>query len=359
MASKQNNNEVNAIAIAAPMYIVIKVKKFLIGFVILLAIIAISGLYSSTAKSTQGYSPTTSAAASASDSMGTRSNSIIESKSIETNPSMKSNNSSSKKNPPSSSSQATTMKDSKFNLSSVQLDKPFGSGVDKKTLEFYHCGGNNGEGVGENKQPVLVKEVILLHGAAFTKEDWVTSGILEQFCLKGSEVDVESTTKESAKQSTERKSFRFLALDLSVRADGDGFRNAVESLIQSGALSGNPVAVISPSAGGKAIVSLAENQNNLKKLISHWIPVASGAVLQVKDDDDNLTNFSSVGVRVLAINGDGDKMGKKVTQKLVKSIEGAKGLELKGGHPCYLDSPNEFVDSVMDFINDGGFKNDS
>ena len=86
----------------------------------------------------------------------------------------------------------------------------------------------------------------------------------------------------------------------------------------------------------------------MKKLIKVWIPVASPAVLSVRDDAP-LAAFSLARIPVLAINGDQDVMGKKVTKKL-ESVANAKGVELKGSHAVYLDSPNIFVDTVMDFF---------
>jgi len=196
--------------------------------------------------------------------------------------------------------------------------------------------------------------MILLHGAKYTKEDWSTSGILDDICIKGA----------AGGGDSDSGGFSITALDLSVKADGDGFIDAFDALVNQGVLSGKPLVVISPSASGKSIVSLGASAMNpmtsssakavLKKMIKVWIPVASPAVLSVKEDGV-LRSFSSLGIEILAINGDGDGMGKRVTQRLVQV--GAKGVELKGGHAVYLDSPNEFVETVLSFME--GWKDQS
>jgi hypothetical protein len=43
---------------------------------------------------------------------------------------------------------------------------------------------------------------------------------------------------------------------------------------------------------------------------------------------------------------DGEE-GENATKRL-QSLAGAKILELEGGHPCYLDSPDAFVDAILE-----------
>jgi vacuolar-type H+-ATPase subunit F/Vma7 len=216
--------------------------------------------------------------------------------------------------------------------SSVQLSLPYGSGSDKKSLEYLHCGTKFTESSLMKKD----LELILLHGAKFKKEDWSSSGVLADFCLKG------------------KHHISVVAIDLSVTADGLGFQDAYEALVRGKVISGHPVVVISPSASGRAIVSMGRiaagsgNYSILKSIIKVWIPVASPAVLSVRDDAA-LASFSLAGIPVFAINGDQDNMGKKVTKKL-ESTTHAKGGELNGGHAVYLDSPKLFVDIVMRFL---------
>ena len=146
------------------------------------------------------------------------------------------------------------------------------------------------------------------------------------------------------------------ALDLPVRADGLELESAFDALVKEDVLSGNPVIVVTPSASGKSIVSLVTEGNTLvlKKIVRAWMPVASNAVLGVKDDEA-FQIFSELDISILAMNGDKDLMGRDVTKKLVE-VAGAKGVEMEGSHPCYLDSPTYFVDTIISFIN--GLKTD-
>jgi hypothetical protein len=225
-----------------------------------------------------------------------------------------------------------TMVESIDTRSSVPLSLPYGQGIDGKTLEYTHCGTKFNKSTFKDEDI----EFILLHGAKYTKDDWTSSGIPSEMCLKG------------------QPHISVTAVDLSVRSEGVGFRDAFNALVEGKVISGNSIVVISPSASGKAIVSLGSaaaeigDYEALKKLIKVWIPVASPAVLSVRDDAP-LAAFSLARIPVLAINGDQDVMGKKVTKKL-ESVANAKGVELKGSHAVYLDSPNIFVDTVMDFF---------
>jgi hypothetical protein len=203
----------------------------------------------------------------------------------------------------------------------VQMDLPYGSGTDKKSLSYYHCGST----ISSSSYTSKDNEILLLHGAAFTKENWVESEILQNLCLKGND-----NISENGRLSV-------TALDLSVQADGNGLKSAFDSLIEKGVLSGNPLVVVTPSASGKTIVSMiTDNESSLlRDIVKVWMPVASFAVMSVKNDNV----FKE------------DKKGKSVTKRLV-DFANAKGVEIKGGHPCYLDSPVVFVDTILSFLHD-------
>ena len=82
-----------------------------------------------------------------------------------------------------------------------------------------------------------------------------------------------------------------------------------------------------------------------------WIPVAAGAVLSTSREA--LEIFVDLEIPILAIYGDQDAKGKDSSNRLAGEA-GAWTLELEGRHPCYLDSPNEFIRAVIDFIDNGG-----
>jgi hypothetical protein len=230
----------------------------------------------------------------------------------------------------------------------VRMSLPYGSGNDKKSLSYYHCGPTiTSSSLSSSSSKDI--EILLLHGAAFTKANYMESNILQNLCTKGNK-NISHTGRVSV-----------TALDLSVQADGQGLKSAFDALVQENVLSGKPVVVVSPSASGKSIVSMVSsssssssqsktNQSLLKDVVKVWMPVASSAVLKVKKDDE-FKIFTKLNIPILAMNGDRDEMGQRVTKKLV-DVANAKGVSMKGGHPCYLDSPIVFVDVILSFLHE-------
>lgn len=229
-----------------------------------------------------------------------------------------------------------------------------------KQLPYYHCGPSAQE---QQQQEEKVTELVLLHGAAFSKEDWKTSGILEMFCQVNNNNN-NNNNLESKNNSGRRLSSTFnfqrplsvTALDFPVSSYGSDLQEAFESLTAEHVLSGNPVTILSPSASGKAIISLGEmsqyttsidKSSILESILKAWIPVASGSVLTTYPEA--LQEFKNKNVEILAIYGDMDNMGKEATKRLV-DVSDARGVELKGRHPVYLDSPEEFVEEVLRFL---------
>lgn len=207
------------------------------------------------------------------------------------------------------------------------------------TLDYYHCGPLP---TSKSTESSSLSELVLLHGAAFTKEDWKSSGILDKFC------DINNNEDEGNLSTT--------AWDLPVSTNGDELIAAYTAMVEKGVLSGGAVTFVTPSASGKALTSLGDDtaqqkHDKLKSMVNGWIPVASGSVL--KSTDEALATYVQASIPVLAIHGDEDAMGKKVTERLVELTK-AKGVELEGRHPVYLDSPDEFVMGVLKFMEDNG-----
>lgn len=69
---------------------------------------------------------------------------------------------------------ANNNNDNDFSLETGEFD----GGDDLKTIAYYRCGKHENEEIPDHKQ----MDLVLLHGSAFTKEDWKSSGILGQFC---------------------------------------------------------------------------------------------------------------------------------------------------------------------------------
>jgi len=188
-------------------------------------------------------------------------------------------------------------------------------------IPYYHCSGKGG-----NK----VVDVVLLHGAHFTKENWKTSGILEKLCA----IETLSVT----------------ALDLSVRAKHKELEEVLQGLADKNLVKLPIAAIVTPSASGSTIVDFMNSGsvNDIKKYFSRWIPVASPAVMSATTDE--LAKLKDISLPILAIHGDKDASGRKTSERL-HSEAGATVVELEGRHPCYLDSPDAFIKSVLKFLN--------
>lgn len=225
------------------------------------------------------------------------------------------------------------------------IDKSFESVVTEgvvDNLPYLTCGESD---INESSEQ---REILLLHGAKFTKENWKESGIFESLCLLGNQ-----------KKKGDEAGLTVTAVDLSTKADGISLNDAFEGLKRKRVLTGKPVVLVTPSASGMAALTLANSYKStevedreheyLEKIVKAWVPVASMAVL-VPQEADDLTVFKSSNIPVLAINGDEDEGGKKATERLV-DLSGATGVEMAGGHPCYLESPDKFVETLLEFTN--------
>lgn len=187
-------------------------------------------------------------------------------------------------------------------------------------VPFYRCTGTGKDGDGIT--------LVLLHGAKFSKEDWKRSGILKDFCEREA-----------------KKKINYYAIDLPVSSDYKDLMNFLDAVSDIA----KPVSLVTPSASGKTMVSWAASSavhETLPRYVRQWIPVAALAVNSAPDDD--LRKLDST-LSILAVYGDADTPGKASSEKL-KSLAGAKILEQVGRHPCYLDSPKEFVTEVSHFI---------
>jgi hypothetical protein len=91
-------------------------------------------------------------------------------------------------------------------------------------------------------------------------------------------------------------------------------------------------------------------KETLPKYIERWIPVASGAFLTAPERD--IRRLQGL-LPILAIYGDKDRAGKQSSERL-QALAGATTLEMVGTHPCYLDSPKEFVYEVIKFVDSQG-----
>jgi pimeloyl-ACP methyl ester carboxylesterase len=193
-----------------------------------------------------------------------------------------------------------------------------------KDIPYYHCGGGQGSGNS-------ARHLVLLHGAAFTKENWKKSGILDQFCKVPNLV--------------------VSAMDLPVSAGHTELTSLLQAMQGEQLISStHPIALVTPSASGRTMIDwmMQGNVEEIPKFVDKWIPVATVGLSKAMDEQvKSLTTVD--GLSILAIYGNRDKAGKVVSERL-KSLAKAKLVELEGGHPCYIDSPDAFVQTVLEFL---------
>lgn len=206
--------------------------------------------------------------------------------------------------------------------SSIQLNMD--AGQVQSELKYLKC--ENNFGIEKN-----LPEILLLHGAAFKKENWKESGILESLCGVDTGVSRFSSV---------------VAVDLSVRSTGLQLKLAIDSLYEANILNVKPLVLVSPSASGKGVLELSDVGIALNSILLSWIPVACPSIMKKKEE--TLKKFLKEGTPILAVYGSRDKMGEKVTERLVKFASAEKKM-IDGRHPCYLDSPNNFVEAIFDF----------
>eukprot|EP00934_Nitzschia_sp_Nitz4_P001965 Nitzschia sp. Nitz4//scaffold100_size80364//28086//29075//NITZ4_005341-RA/size80364-processed-gene-0.32-mRNA-1//1//CDS//3329532085//1965//frame0 len=183
------------------------------------------------------------------------------------------------------------------------------------------------DGVAYNHCPGTEKHLVLLHGASFNKDTWNTNGLMEGFCA----YDTLSVT----------------ALDLSVSSGHTRLKTLLTAMKDEHLVT-LPVALVSPSASGRTMADWIMNGDvsDIPQFVNKWIPVACPSVASAS----NSQLESIVGlVDILAIYGDQDTAGGKISERL-KVSSNATVLELQGGHPVYLHSPDEFVQNVLEFI---------
>jgi pimeloyl-ACP methyl ester carboxylesterase len=170
--------------------------------------------------------------------------------------------------------------------------------------------------------------IVLLHGSALTKEDWRTSGIIGLTCPHTN----------------------VLALDLSTSADSIRLRSILDTLHNSKIITLPQVTLVTPSASGRTMVDwlLRGQADSMPDYMTTWVPVAVGRLSSTHIAIEQIE--AMVGfIEVLAIYGDRDTSGGRLSAKLGTLI-GATVVELPGGHPVYLESPNEFVANILEFV---------
>ena len=179
-------------------------------------------------------------------------------------------------------------------------------------IPYYHCASHTPN-----------RDIILLHGAKFTKEDWKESTIMPRVCAHG-HVSV-------------------TALDLPVTANAKTLQGLLKGMAMGEGLlqpDGNYV-VVTPSASGHTMVDWINtgDLDELTEQVGLWIPIASPAI--AKAQVDKLQTLKEKSWPILALYGDQDTRGKKLSEQL-QTHAGARVKEFAGPHAFYFDIAEVF-----------------
>ena len=203
---------------------------------------------------------------------------------------------------------------------------------------YYHCAAKQPgllSGFGTKKK---IQHIVLLHGSSYTKEDWKTSGIMQQLC----DIDRYAVT----------------ALDLSHQSTSKPLINMLNDLHEQGLITSLPLAaIVTPSASGLAVVDwINKDPGRYVKSVQLWVPIASPAVTKLQKS--RMKELKSRHVPILAIYGDKDAFQGKERSELLRDKVGAEVVRIKGKHACYLDSPDVFVEALTTRLDSIALKED-
>jgi len=188
-------------------------------------------------------------------------------------------------------------------------------------VSYYHC----------SQDDFPKYHLVLMHGARFSKQDWKEKGILQTWC--------------------DNPQVSVTALDQPPTAFGAvWFHETIDALEEDKKLD-TPVVLVSPSKSGLVIsdwIMGGASVSLIDKYIRMWIPIAPGSMASASDSQMAQLG-KALNHRILAIYGDQDAMGAKVSKRM-KENAGATLVELPGGHPVYLDVPEQFVQVVNEYL---------
>lgn len=141
----------------------------------------------------------------------------------------------------------------------------------------------------------------------------------------------------------------------------------LEGLEKHNRVSALPVAALvtpGPSAGTVVDWILYGDVRVLTSRVArHWIPISADSVLQAvdeEDEEDTIENMSAAlhssplhmieNWPVLAIYGSTDPVGRQGAELLQAEVSGTVVAEIEGGPLCFLESPLQFSDTIIDYM---------
>ena len=200
-------------------------------------------------------------------------------------------------------------------------------GVTSNGIDYLRCSFLNQFDHATSRSITAGKNIILLRGAAFYKEIWAQKHILESFCENSQAV---------------------IALDLPLTSGHQALRDVLVDL-QDSLLLKLPVTLVAPSTSSVALVDWLKfgDIHMIPDYISEWVPVETGSLMLASDYEIRQLN-DVPDLRVLAISGDDEIFLHLASNRLV-SLLNATHVRLSGRTPVFLESPEDFVQAILNF----------
>lgn len=279
------------------------------------------------------------------------------------------------------------------------LQITFEQGILHNGVSFYRCGRDflqeqaelqlqqcNRCGVGRGNPPTLVsnagcaasttssvemesRDVVILDGGRFLNPKKRTQDERGNVNFAADAVGGERSFLELCRRAEQSRVVTTVVLldHGDILAPGE-LQNVMEQLVQSQKVTALPVAaLVTPGPSVEAVVDwiMYGDVTTLTSHISrHWIAVSAETVLQTLNGEDeaevDVPDHASATLHssplhtienwsVLAVYGNADKQGLLAAELLQKEAS-AQVAKLEGGKYCYLDSPQQFSDTIFDYI---------
>jgi hypothetical protein len=259
-----------------------------------------------------------------------------------------------------------------------------------QSVAYYHCQSPDPPVVAKSKKkaaPPRRFDLVLLHGASMTRENWKKAGILPALCANSAVVGDDKSIPENENILLPGV-ITVTALDLDVTATHTQLRSVLEALGQQGLVHLPVTTLVSPSASGFTVMDwiraahathdavhnfkdktgvtdpAAATFDDMDNHFASWIPIACPAILGDNTDGPlqalRLWNVhhqehhhhvsGQRPLEILAVYGSNDKMGLKSSQRLHLTANARVQEIADAQHAAYLNQPNAFVQAVRAFL---------
>jgi len=167
--------------------------------------------------------------------------------------------------------------------------------------------------------------VLLLHGMRYSKENWKTLGTLDTLLQNG---------------------YRAIAVDLPGYGDSEPILElSHEQFIRQfiAKVDAESTVIVSPSMSGGFAIPVVFSE---PALLSGWVPVAPVSITSHK-----LSEYQALRLPVLAVYGENDNQFRNQVEEYLGAIPEVTLKMIPGGsHPCYLDNPDLWHETLIKFL---------